>query len=343
MGGDAAPRAPTEGSSVSIRPIAVTMGEPAGVGAEIACKAWRRLSRRVRPFSCSTIRAARPGGPGLPARPVASPAEPPPASARRCRCCLWRRRWWCGRDGPTGQQRRRDREHPSRGRSGARRRGLGLVTNPIQKGSLYAAGFAHPGHTEFLAALTGAPLPVMMIASPDLRVVPVTIHIPLAAVPAALTPDLIVETVRIVAEGLRTDFGIAAPRIAVAGLNPHAGEDGSIGTEDRDIVAPASIGCARWASMSRARCRPTRCSTPGPGPLRCGGVHVPRPGPDPGQDARFRPRRQRHARTADRAHLARSWHRARHRGTRHCPARQLDRRDRTRGPDGLEQGGRARP
>ncbi|MBN7804784.1 4-hydroxythreonine-4-phosphate dehydrogenase PdxA [Agrobacterium rosae] len=121
-----------------------------------------------------------------------------------------------------------------------------VVTNPIAKSVLYEAGFGFPGHTEFLAELanklTGQVVtPVMMIAGPKLRVVPVTIHIPVKDVPAALTEELIIETCRIIAADLRDKFGIEAPRLAVAGLNPHAGEDGAIGTEDRDIIHPATI------------------------------------------------------------------------------------------------------
>ncbi|POO53189.1 4-hydroxythreonine-4-phosphate dehydrogenase PdxA [Agrobacterium rosae] len=121
-----------------------------------------------------------------------------------------------------------------------------VVTNPIAKSVLYEAGFGFPGHTEFLAELanklTGQVVtPVMMIAGPKLRVVPVTIHIPVKDVPAALTEELIIETCRIIAADLRNKFGIEAPRLAVAGLNPHAGEDGAIGTEDRDIIHPATI------------------------------------------------------------------------------------------------------
>ncbi len=119
-----------------------------------------------------------------------------------------------------------------------------VVTNPIAKHVLYAAGFSHPGHTEYLATLAAEPgaappRPVMLLWSDDLAVVPVTIHIPLAAVPRALDEDLIVETARIVHADYRARFGIAAPRLAFAGLNPHAGEAGTIGTEDRDVVAPA--------------------------------------------------------------------------------------------------------
>ena len=114
------------------------------------------------------------------------------------------------------------------------------MTAPIHKGALYHAGFKHPGHTEFLAELCaqgGKPrLPVMMLAHGGLRAVPVTIHVPIKDVPGLLTKELIVETVRVVAHDLKQRFGIANPQIAVAGLNPHAGEGGAIGREDLEIV-----------------------------------------------------------------------------------------------------------
>ncbi|PLP58698.1 4-hydroxythreonine-4-phosphate dehydrogenase PdxA [Mesorhizobium loti] len=123
-------------------------------------------------------------------------------------------------------------------------RAAGVVTCPIAKKPLYDAGFNFPGHTEYLAHLaaghTGQTVtPVMLLAGPDLRTVPVTIHIPLALVPRVLTTDLIVETARVTARDLRDRFGIDTPRLAIAGLNPHAGEGGSMGKEDEEIVAPA--------------------------------------------------------------------------------------------------------
>ena len=119
-----------------------------------------------------------------------------------------------------------------------------IVTNPIAKHVLYEAGFRHPGHTEFLAALAAEEgsesfHPVMMLWSEQLAVVPVTVHIPLADVPRALTTDLIVLTGRIVARELRHRFGIESPRLALAGLNPHAGESGTMGTEDAAVIVPA--------------------------------------------------------------------------------------------------------
>jgi len=121
---------------------------------------------------------------------------------------------------------------------------LAVVTNPIAKSVLYEAGFRFPGHTEFLADLaaraTGRPVtPVMMLSGPKVRAIPVTIHIPIRNVPQALTSELILKTCRIAHEDLKQRFGIEAPRLAVAGLNPHAGEDGTIGKEDEDVIRPA--------------------------------------------------------------------------------------------------------
>ena len=122
----------------------------------------------------------------------------------------------------------------------------GLVTNPIQKSTLYAAGFTSPGHTEYLGQLDGADAyPVMMLACEGLRAVPLTVHIPLAAVPAAITEDRIIKVATILDDALRRDFGLHAPRISIAGLNPHAGENGTIGTEDQDIIAPAAAQLAQ--------------------------------------------------------------------------------------------------
>ena len=118
-----------------------------------------------------------------------------------------------------------------------------VVTAPIHKGALYHAGFRYPGHTEFLAdlcAMGGKPrLPVMMLAHEDLRAVPLTIHVPIKDVPGLISRQLILDTLRVMAHDLRQRFHIENPRIAVAGLNPHAGEGGSIGREDVEIIAPA--------------------------------------------------------------------------------------------------------
>lgn len=118
----------------------------------------------------------------------------------------------------------------------------GLITAPIHKGALYEAGFQHPGHTEFLAELCAnngpVPLPVMMLAYEDLRVVPLTIHVPLSQVVGLVTPELLAKTAHTLAHDLRTRFGIATPKIGVTGLNPHAGEGGTIGLEELDLIGP---------------------------------------------------------------------------------------------------------
>lgn len=121
-----------------------------------------------------------------------------------------------------------------------KRQVLALVTNPIQKATLYAAGFASPGHTEYLGMLDGPQsMPVMLLHTPMLRIVPLTVHIPLADVPGMITPDLIKATAHILDDSLRRDFGISQPRIAITGLNPHAGEDGTIGRKEKDTIIPA--------------------------------------------------------------------------------------------------------
>lgn len=129
----------------------------------------------------------------------------------------------------------------------------GMVTGPIHKAALYTAGFRYPGHTEYIAALCAnggtAPMPVMMLAHEALRVVPLTIHVPLRDVPGLITAKLIRDTVHIVEHDLRTRFGIAEPRLALTGLNPHAGEGGSIGLEDRDIILPTVIDLQHNGSL----------------------------------------------------------------------------------------------
>jgi len=219
-------------------PLALTMGEPAGIGAEIAAGAWRRL-RETGPAFVLLGDADRVAG--IPVRCVAAPEEAPGAFARALPV-LHRalpRPPVPGRPDPAHAAAVLGSidQAVSLARAG---RVAGVVTNPIHKAALYAAGFAHPGHTEYLGALAGTGRrPAMMLACPGLRVVPVTVHEPLRAAIARLTAALIVEQAETAAEALRRDFAIPAPRLAVAGLNPHAGEDGTLGTEERDIIAPA--------------------------------------------------------------------------------------------------------
>jgi 4-hydroxythreonine-4-phosphate dehydrogenase len=238
-----------EPRKLGTRPLALTLGEPAGIGPDITFLAWLRrdelrlppfyllgdagfLKRRTRTLGIevplaevspadagAAFAAALPvvatGKPATaePGRPDASSAEAAIASIRHAVADV------------------------RAGHAGA------VVTNPIAKGVLYGAGFRHPGHTEFLAELAAsdgkAPQPVMMLWSPTLAVVPVTIHLSLRDAIGQLSTELIVSTARIVAEDLKRSFRLTRPRLALSGLNPHAGEDGSLGTEDKTIVTPA--------------------------------------------------------------------------------------------------------
>ena len=230
-------------------PLAVTMGEPAGIGPDLILMAFaKRQSLNLPPFVVygnKTFLAARARRLGLDlqienveigtgaqafatALPVVdidglvsdNPGEASPLSGKVVIECI--------------------RRAVAETMTGAAR---GIVTAPIHKAALYTAGFKHPGHTEYLAALSankqGTPMPVMMLARNELRVVPATIHVPLADVPKLLTEDLLVRIGRIVARELRTRFAIEHPRIAFTGLNPHAGEAGTIGKEELDIIQPA--------------------------------------------------------------------------------------------------------
>jgi 4-hydroxythreonine-4-phosphate dehydrogenase len=216
------------------------MGEPGGIGGDILVAAWRRL-RATGPAFMALDDPDRLRRLGAVVRVVADPAEAT-ASFEGALPVL-----------PLGvavdaEPGRPDPRHApavvrsieravALARSGA---AAAVVTNPIQKSALYAAGFRFPGHTEFLADLAGGGVrPVMMLAGPSLRVVPLTVHVPLARVPGLLTVELIVRQARIAAEALRRDFGVPRPRLAVAGLNPHAGEAGAMGDEEERVIAPA--------------------------------------------------------------------------------------------------------
>jgi 4-hydroxythreonine-4-phosphate dehydrogenase len=221
-----------------MKPLILTMGEPAGIGAEITAGAWRAL-RGGGPCFALIDDAGRDFG-----VPVARISAPEEASAVFAQALPILHRPLAvpvvpGKPSPAhaGAVIGAIEEAVALAKSG---RAAGVVTNPIQKASLTAAGFPHPGHTEFLGELAGAGVPpVMMLACPELRVVPVTVHEALAKAIARLNPALIMETTRIVDAALKRDFGIAAPRLAIAGLNPHAGEAGTMGREEIDIIAPA--------------------------------------------------------------------------------------------------------
>jgi 4-hydroxythreonine-4-phosphate dehydrogenase len=229
-------------------PLALTMGDPAGIGPELALRAWLRredigapffvladpvaLSELARRLALKTpIAVTDPAGAreafasSLPVVPLSVPAAPTPgkpdsAFAHATIESIDRAVGYVHSDEASA-----------------------VVTNPIAKHVLYEAGFGFPGHTEYLGELArrwGAPVqPVMMLWSTELSVVPITIHIPLADAPLALTRDLIVSTGRIVAADLSGRFGIPQPRLAFAGLNPHAGENGAMGREEIETIAPA--------------------------------------------------------------------------------------------------------
>jgi len=218
-------------------PIALSCGEPAGVGPEIAAKAWQALGASL-PFfyigdprhlpagtaiapiddPSETARASQSGLPVLshPFAAPATPGQPDPANAIGVIDVI-----------------SRAVKLVQFGHAAA------LCTAPIHKKALRdGAQFAHPGHTEYLAALAGVKNVVMMLACDALRVVPTTIHIPLSEVPKTLTANLLAETIRITYAALIRDFGIARPRLAVAGLNPHAGEGGAMGHEEISLITP---------------------------------------------------------------------------------------------------------
>lgn len=222
---------------MSPAPIALTCGEPAGIGPEVAVSAWMALKDEVPFFLIGDPRHLPAGAPII---EIADPAETPGAVLRGLPVLAHRfaAAATSGTADPANAQGVIDVIARAVGlvQSGA---ASALCTAPINKKALKdGAGFAFPGHTEYLAHLAGVRRVVMMLASDRLRVVPATIHIPLAQVPAALTADLLRDTILVTARDLRDRFGIAAPRIAVAGLNPHAGEGGAMGDEEITMMIP---------------------------------------------------------------------------------------------------------
>jgi 4-hydroxythreonine-4-phosphate dehydrogenase len=234
---------------VKSRPLALTLGDPAGVGPEIIVKAWQALRHEPLSFLAvgdfQALASASSGGASI-LRRITSPQE----AARVFRDVLPVLDLPLRAPVIAGQ--------PSASAAPAVIQWIetavglalsgdvaGVVTAPIAKAPLYAAGFKFPGHTEFLGDLTsaatydGARGPVMMLTAQDLRVTLVTVHAPLARVPSLLSIEAIVNAGLVSAQALRRDFGVDAPRIAVAGLNPHAGESGTLGREEVEFVEPA--------------------------------------------------------------------------------------------------------
>ena len=225
-------------------PLALTMGEPAGIGGEIALMAWRiggtgpffliDEPARLRRLDATL-------GLGVPIAEISVPEEAGAACAKALPVLPLAEGVSAKAGVPNPANAPAVLESIERAVALATQgRAAGIVTNPIHKKSLYGAGFRYPGHTEYLAALAGAATaPVMMLVCPGLRVVPVTVHLPLAKALATLSSDAILHAGRVAAGALHRDFGIAAPRLAVAGLNPHAGEHGALGSEEDRIIAPA--------------------------------------------------------------------------------------------------------
>jgi 4-hydroxythreonine-4-phosphate dehydrogenase len=224
-------------TGTDLAPVVVTCGEPAGIGPECAAAAFAILREAV-PMLWLGDPCHLP--PGTPTATIDDPSE----AARAARHGLPVLR----HDFPAPSVPGRPDPANAPGVVAVIARAVDLVrsgacaamaTGPIHKKVLYeGAGFAFPGHTEYLAHLAGVPRVAMMLACDALRVVPATIHIPLAEVPRALTRGLLTDTIRLTRAALIRDFGIPAPRIAVAGLNPHAGEGGAMGTEEITVITP---------------------------------------------------------------------------------------------------------
>lgn len=226
-----------------IAPLAVALGDPAGIGPEITAKAWeRRGSEDLPPFFAVGAPEALRAVWGGPVEVVAGPDEASLCFADRLPVIRIDSAGETKPGQPTleGARNALDALELAVGltRSGA---SSALITGPVSKAQLYAIGFTHPGQTEFVAERCGiaAEMVAMMLAGPTLRTVPVTTHVALREVPDRLTAELIVARGRTTIRALKRLFGIARPRLAVSGLNPHAGEGGALGREEIDLVAPA--------------------------------------------------------------------------------------------------------
>ncbi|MFL5254281.1 MAG: 4-hydroxythreonine-4-phosphate dehydrogenase PdxA [Rhodopila sp.] len=229
-----------------MKPLALTMGDPAGIGGELTLRAWLALHRSGPCFVAlddpeRLERLAQITGLGVPVQVVADVAEASAVFPHGLPVLPVRLPVAPIAGQPDKANSVAVIDSIKRATTAALAGSVGgVVTNPINKAALYQAGFSYPGHTELLAALTGAAgQQIMMLVCPMLRVVPVTVHASLRDSIAMLTTDMIVAASRTTATALQRDFGIASPRLAVAGLNPHAGEQGALGIEETTLVQPA--------------------------------------------------------------------------------------------------------
>lgn len=251
---------------MSVQPLAVSIGDPSGVGPDIALQAWlKRETLALPPFfliadPAQLAQRAKRLGLEVPIEVIALSSQAVEKFANRLSVLPLSAAHKESPGVPLAENAAGTIEAIERAVSlTLSGEASGVVTCPIAKKPLYDAGFPHPGHTEFLAELANRHVkrvvtPVMMLAGPQLRAVPVTIHIPLAEVPAALSKTSIIEVARITAGDLSARFGIKAPRLAISGLNPHAGEGGAMGKEDESIIRPAveelqSEGVNAWGPL----------------------------------------------------------------------------------------------
>lgn len=224
------------------KPVALTLGEPAGIGGEITLKAWATLRHEL-PFfliADATHMQTLADQSGTPIKVITDPAEAASVMANALPVLDHPLPAHVTGGAPTAQNAvevvamiKRAVDLTQSGQACA------ITTNPIHKKALQdGAGFAFPGHTEYLASLANVERPIMMLSAPELRVVPVTIHIAIRKVPEVLDAALLEQTIRVTYKAMIADLGIDAPRIAVAGLNPHAGEEGAMGNEEIDFITP---------------------------------------------------------------------------------------------------------
>lgn len=226
-----------------MKPIMVTMGEPAGIGGEITFKAWQTLRMRQDRVFCVIADAAwlRTVNPEVPIHPIMHPAEAEGIFPHALPVIHLPLTGAVTPGTPNPVHAKAVCESIERAVAYVQKKdACAVVTNPIHKTLLGQAGQNFPGHTEYLAHLCGGtPPPIMMLVGGGLRVVPLTIHIPLKDVPGQISRDMIVTKTRLIARAMTTQMGIEHPRLAMAGLNPHAGENGLMGGEEQEIIIPA--------------------------------------------------------------------------------------------------------